>query len=53
VGHTYFGTFEFANSIRPFFGTKICLNAVCNSRSRNQLYGQSHKLVTFIKVSFV
>jgi hypothetical protein len=21
MGHTHFGTFEFANSIRPFFGT--------------------------------
>jgi hypothetical protein len=29
----------------PFSGTKICLNAVCNYRSRNQLYDQSHKFV--------
>jgi hypothetical protein len=42
---------EFANSIRRVSGTSLFRIAGCNYRYINQLYEQSHKLVTFIKVS--
>jgi len=42
---------EFANSIRPIFEPSLCVTSVCNYLSINPLRGQSHKLVSQIKVS--
>jgi hypothetical protein len=39
------------NSIRPILETSFCKIAGCNYRYINQLRGQSHFLVSFIKVS--
>jgi hypothetical protein len=32
MGHTYFGTFEFANSTRPIFETSLFEISGCNYR---------------------
>src|SRR5207244_8316079 len=37
----------------PKFETSLFLLTVCNYRSRNQLCGQSHNLVSLFKVSFL
>jgi len=38
---------------RPIPETSLFKIGACNYRSQNQLYGQSRKLVSFIKVSLV
>jgi hypothetical protein len=43
----------FQRSIPPIFVTLLSEIVVCNYRYINQLYGQSQKAVSKIKVSFV
>src|SRR6266487_4785493 len=47
------GADRFANSIGPIVETSLFIIAGCNYRSRNQLGGRSHKLVSKNKVSFL
>jgi hypothetical protein len=47
------GAERFANSIPPIFETSLCVTAIYKYRYINQLCGQSHFLVSQIKVSFL